>query len=335
MPAWAIPAGLALGVTAYVWSRRRKGPPGGPSASGRRVMQGSEFVQQYARKGAAAWEAAALAIAREDGLTPWPWVDLELTDGTNTAILKVQSDVLSIGTLEDYVRLPLTPTRAQSVLNLFGGLLTTPWLEYQIWRAAPAKLRPTAMAPNKGANLEQYAAHSRAIDEELASAGLEPGVLVSGIKKGVVVGNFYKPGKVLIFGWYRPSPDVFSDGKPMNAPDRQPIQPKSNVHGEGYVDYSHGIRVVAPTALLNGEVVPTIELYQHPTLSQLVSNTGPVRMARYPSPVAPPPFRPVIPISAVERDAAIDTVARAESAPTTPSITEHALAEISRQKRGG
>lgn len=61
------------------------------------MMTGSDFVQTYAAKGLYAWEAAALELARQDGLTPWPFVDLIVYDGDNTATLKVQQDVLSIG----------------------------------------------------------------------------------------------------------------------------------------------------------------------------------------------------------------------------------------------
>lgn len=288
-------------------------------------MLGSEFVRTYAAKGYAAWEAAALEIARQDGLTPWPWIDLILSDGTNHAILKVQSDVLSIGPIGDHVRLPLTPKKAQDIFNLNGWLMPTPWLAYQIWKSAPIKLTPTPMAPNKGANLAQYAAHSTVIDQQIQQAGGSPGQLVAGEKKHVVVSNIAQPGKVLIFGWYRPAPDVFDDGKPMVTPGRQPTQPKSNVHGDFYVDYSHGIQAIGPVALVNGESMSTADLYQHPTLSKLVSNEGPVRLPRYPSAVQPPKG----PAHEAMYPAGVTVV------PTMPSLSQLGLSEMrARPKRG-
>jgi hypothetical protein len=257
-------------------------------------MTGSEFVSTYAGKGPAAWEAAALDIARQGGLTPWPWVDLVLSDGANHAVLKVQSDVLSIGPIGDHLRLPLTPKKAQDIFNLQGWLMPTPWLVYQIWRTAPIKLSPTPAAPNKGADLRQYADHSRIIDQQIGEAGGHLGQLIGGEKKHVIVSNIYQPGKVLIFGWYRPAPDVFDDGKAMTSPDRQPIQPKSNVHGDFYVDYSHGIQAIAPMAMVNGQPMATADLYQHPQLSKLVSNEGPVRVTRYPSTIKPPTPQDII-----------------------------------------
>ena len=320
-------------------------------------MFGAAFLNTYARRSVGAWEQAALDLARQGGLAPWPYVDVTISDGQNTLVLPVQSDVLAVGTLEDYVRLPLTPNMGQAIANLTGALLPTPWIEYAIWRAAPLKLDPVAMAPNQGASLEQYAAHSRIIDDELRARGATPGSpasqLVAGIKKGVVIANFYKPGKVLLFGWYRYhlidkagqvlpelAPNVFDDGKPMGSPNRQPIQPKSNVHAEGYVDYSHGIRLIGPVCTVNGQQMSTVEVYQHPQFHKLVNpdvangpgQGGPIRTPRYPAPVPPAPVR--IAGTAVMGPAAETVVARQGRVPYSPDPTEVALDDIAR-RRGG
>lgn len=279
-------------------------------------MLGSEFIAAYANKGLPAWEAAALQLARDGGLVDWPWVDVQLTDGnSNTAIVRMTTDALAIGTPEDNVRLPLLPGTAQSIFNLYGWMLPTPWLVYKRWEAAPIKLTPTAMVPNLGANLTQYAAHSSLITQQVA--GREG--LVAGAKKSVIVSNIYKPGKVLIFGWYLPTPNVYDDGKQMGTPGRQPTQPKSNVHGDFYVDYSHGIYAMAPTALVNGTEMDLVDLYQHPTLSKLVSNEGPVKVPRYPSSVLPAKNRPV---SVAEYKASVYSTA------SMPSYTELGLGQM-------
>lgn len=259
------------------------------------MMLGSEFARVYGPRGFSAWEGAAFALAREDdGLTPWPFVPLALADDAgHTAILQVQSDVLSIGTLDDHLRLPLTPTTAQSIMNLRGWLLPTPWLVFQIWRAAPAKLEPQGMVPNVGASMAQFVAHSTMLDGRIAALDIGPEVLRAGLKKSVVVDPMV-PGNVTIFGWYRPppAPDVFDDHRGLNAPNRQPVQPIGDNHSALYIDYSHGIRCIGPTAIVDGEPMATVDLYQHPTLSRLVSNRGPVRSPRYPSPVLPFVNRP-------------------------------------------
>ena|SRR5271156_4554786 len=251
-------------------------------------MLGSEFINAYASKGAAAWEAAALALAKEPNapsVVVWPWRDVHLTDGVNVLTLRVQSDVFSIGTPSDFVRLPLTPLIAQAIFNQFGWLMPTPMLVYRIWQNA-TQLQPTAMVPNGGANLIQYAAHSEIITRQLRDKSIDPATfpLLGGIKKHVVISNQIVKGKVVIFGWYRPSPpamNVFEDHTSMGNPTRQPIQPLSNVHGDFYVDYSHGIQGVAGTSGLNGQVVQTADVYRDPVLSKLVSHEGALRQIRY------------------------------------------------------
>ena len=295
-------------------------------------MTGSEFVALYRDNGLIAWEAAALELARREGLVDHPFVEIPLSDDAgNSAVVRVRSDVLSVGTPEDNVRLPLTPIAAQGILNLTGELLPTPWLVYQIWRSAQLKLAPSAMVPNRGANLEQYAEHSRIIDAQIANAaaGGTPLVAgrssVAGIKKHVVVSNIYQPGKVLIFGWYRPSPplpDVFDDRTAQTNPRRQPIQPLSNIHAELYVDYSHGIQGVHPEAIVNGQAMSTEELYRHPSLSKLVSHEGPIRTPRYPSKVPIARHRPV---SSLVAPAAITIV------PNLPGAADLGFAMLTRR----
>lgn len=313
-------------------------------------MLGSEFVRQYATAGLGATEAAVIALARADAegrtggstglppnLTPWPWFDLHLSNGSDAAVLKVMSDVLSIGPFGDHVRLPLTPGSAQSICNLFGWLLPTPWLVYQTWRTSPYKLAPIAMRPNKGWDLYQFADHSALIDRAIAAGApvsQVPSGGVSGIKKDIVVSNIVQPGKVVIFGWYQPSPpfpDVYDDGKPWQDPNRQPRQVKSNAHGDFYIDYSHGIRPVAGSCIVNGQAMATIDLYQHPTFSRLVSNESPsaLLVPRYPALVPPPQIRPASVASTTVRPASFNVVERV--VPTTPTETT-AYLDLYRQR---
>lgn len=253
-------------------------------------MKGSEFVSTFASKGYAAWEAAAFEAASSGGAVEWPWTEITLSDGTNTCIVRCQTDVFSVGTPEDFLRVPLTPGRAQQIGNLTGLLLPTPLLAYRAWQQAALKLTPVAMVPNKGANLAQFAEHNRAIEAQRAGRT----GLVAGIKKSVVVSNIYKPGKVVIFGWYYPSPDIFDNKLPMADPNRQPRQPLSNVHGADYWDYSHGIHFFHPVCVVNGTEMLLEDVMQHPVLWRLVSHEGPLKMVRYPAPNSPPARAPSV-----------------------------------------
>lgn len=306
------------------------------SRAGRaRTVNGAEFAATYGPKGFYAWEAAALELAKQGKLTPWPWVPLTLRgaggDGQpHEVVLQVRSDVLSIGPFDDALRLPLTPRAAQSIANLDGTLLPTPWLDYQIWRAAPAKLQPVSARQNKGANMAQYLEHSRAIDAQLVGNGVAPGTLTAGQKKDIVVSNVYKPKTVLIHGWYSPDlPDVFDDGQPWNTPGpRQPRQVKSNAHGDFYVDYSHGVRLIGPTAIVDGRAMLTVDLYTHPTLSRLVSNETPsaIRFPRYPADVLPPkPDMPVGTVATLGEAPRREGVGVPNAVSTTPSRADAGL----------
>src|SRR5665213_285052 len=72
----------------------------------------------------------------------------------------------------------------------------------------------------------------------------------------------------------------------------QPIQARSNVHLDSWVDYSHGIRLISPVMVVDGQEMQTEAVLRDPELSKLLSDEGPVRMIRYPSGNDPAPYRP-------------------------------------------
>lgn len=250
-------------------------------------MKGSEFAASFGRHSPAAWEAAAFELERSGkNLKPvFVSVPLAHKDGRK-AVIDVSSDYFSVGESDDFIRLPLMPGTAQKIANLTGCLLPTPKLVYRIWQAS-TKLTRMSIAglgeTNKGANFAQYVKHNNHIQSQVVN--VPRGSLISGHKKDVVVGNASKPGKVLIFGWYKPSPDVFDDGQAYTAPDRQPQQAYSNVHGDFYVDYSHGIRFVSPLMRVEGKEVETAQVYTDANLFDFVSHEpAPVKQPRYPAP---------------------------------------------------
>jgi len=167
--------------------------------------------------------------------------------------------------------LPLTPINAQRIANSLGMLLPTSKMVDAIWVQSQVKLLPQPLVPNKGANLAQYAEHSRAIDGQLETqASLLSGAFpVSGQKKDIILSNIWKPGKVVIYGWYRP--------------DGSHIQPKYNVHGDFYVDYSHGVRLVSPQMLVDGSPMNVEDVLRSPELASLLSDEGVLNRTRYPT----------------------------------------------------
>jgi hypothetical protein len=248
-------------------------------------MLGSEFVRLYANRGPAAWEAAALEMAKNKQHVAWPLVPVTFTDGRHTLIVHVASDYFAVGdpNANDVLRLPLTPLTAQKIADVFGMLLPTPKMVKAIHEQASTHLTVQPVQPNKYANLAQYAEHNDRIEREL-DAQPDPDAarqgLISGHKKDVVLGNQARANRVLIYGLMKPVVPPGVDAQPMmTAPWR--VQPYSSVHGTDYVDDSHGIRFVAPEAELDGAPVSLEKVMTDPALAALVSDEGPLRKTRY------------------------------------------------------
>lgn len=250
-------------------------------------MLGSEFLQTYAKKPYTSWEAAVIELARSGSIVGWPLIPLRMTDAAgHFAEVMVASDYLAVGSPEDHVRIPLTPIPAQRVADLFGFFLPTPKIATEIWRQAKQRLTPTPMVPNQGANLAQYAAHNAAIDEQTRGQPLD--LLSNGQKKDVVIGKLVKPGKVIIFGWFWPDdPTVHGPFMTDNLRASNPIQPYSDAHGDFYVDYSHGIRLVSGDVITDRGPMRYDAALADPTYGPILSSEGPLgpTSSRYPAPL--------------------------------------------------
>jgi hypothetical protein len=235
------------------------------------AMKASQFVATYAGRGLAVWEAAALADPASLVVAPLLQVPVSSADGSLSGTILVTGDVLALGEPGDLMRLPLTAPSAQAVANRMGGaLLPTRKIVKDAFTAATKKMQPSPMVPNLGANLNQYKQHSNLVSQQLVMAGAEPTDMVSGIKKDVVVARSIPQGMQAIYGWI--------------APDGKAIQPLSTVHhSQNYVDYSHGIRFVAPVMQVAGVDTPTESVYGDARLSALVSDEGPIKVTRYPA----------------------------------------------------
>ena len=55
-----------------------------------------------------------------------------------------------------------------------------------------------------------------------------------------------------------------------------PIQPLSTVHGACYADYSHGIRLVSETVVVDGKNRSVYDVLKDPVLSKVLSDEGPI-----------------------------------------------------------
>lgn len=271
-------------------------------------MKGTEFAAHYGPKGLPAWEAAALACVRaSDSWVPWPMVPLTIQSKGRTVNLRVTSDVFTVGEPGDYLRLPLLPCTAQTIANHLGCLLPTPKIVYEMFKQAAVKLEPIqapslpkpynwnldwSTVPQKTI-FEQWVLHSQFIDRAYAQANAQPGAgIASGIKKDIIVGALMKPRVVCIYGWFHADNRPYHEIMPITPEQQkvaQPLQPRSNAHGDFYVDYSHGVHLIDGTCTVDGVAMKTVDVYTSPDLCDLVSDEGPVRVPRYPSANDPAP----------------------------------------------
>jgi hypothetical protein len=177
------------------------------------------------------------------------------------ATIYVTPDYLAIGSDDDFLYVPLTYYSATIVADYFGCVLPTPRMVDAIYEQAAHRLTPAPLpaGPLMRSNL-YLQKHQQRIDEQ--RAGLPLGDLISGHKKDLVLSNRLRqlPGRVAIYGWHlRPG---------------HPIQPLSTVHGAQYVDYSHGVRLVSQTVVVDSEPRSIYDALQDSQIAPLLSREG-------------------------------------------------------------
>lgn len=187
-------------------------------------------------------------------------IQLWLNEGRDLATVWVMIDYLAIGSDEDFVRIPLNPMSAQEIADNFGCMLPTPKLVDKIYAAADIKLTPQPLQPGQKMVYNGYfLRHNDLIEQKNDPT---KAVLVAGHKKDVVITNrlLFRPNRVAIYGWH----------DPMGVP----IQPVSLVHHSHYADYSHGIRLIHTTMLVNGKPYPTAEVLTDINYHRFLSDEG-------------------------------------------------------------
>jgi hypothetical protein len=183
------------------------------------------------------------------------------------AIIWVMPDYLAIGSDDDFVRMPMGLYTAVSAARRFAFVLPTRKMVDAIHRQADIRIKPRPMTPGPWMTSPDYLMrHNQIIEQQLA--GRPRGVLVSGHKKDLVLTNRLakKARRVAIYGW------EYADGSP--------IQPLSTVHDGRYADYSHGVRLVSSTMVVDGVERSVFDILEDPALAGLLSYEGPIPNAR-------------------------------------------------------
>jgi hypothetical protein len=196
-------------------------------------------------------------------------VNTSITDSSGKTIQAyyyVTPDYLSVGTNDDFARIPLTPISAQKIADSFNCFLPTRKIVNDIYKQAPVKLEPMPMYAFRD-SAPTFLHHHLIIEgQRIGKNGL-----IAGIKKDVVISDKLtrdpKKNRVAIYGWHK------LDGKP--------IQPLYTGHVDWYVDYSHGIRLIHRTIWVNGKSMDYVDVMKDKVLKRLLCDEEACDVYRY------------------------------------------------------
>jgi len=208
---------------------------------------------------------ALILAALQDVVPAWCRVPFKASDKAGHAhdvVLSVAADYLGVGDGTGFFRLPMCPRTARNAADHLGAVLPTREMVERVYAygsvTAGVVLRPHTITQkffrdNKKSMTSSWAfkTHNDLIEAEytLTSPGRDR--LLVGHKKDIVVTPRLTKHKVAIFGWY-------SHGKPI-----QDLNYMS--HSDGYVDYSHGVRLVRQTCEVDGVEMRVADVLASPT----------------------------------------------------------------------
>ena len=180
-----------------------------------------------------------------------------------SADIFVMPDYLAIGSDTDFLRIPMNLVTAAAIAERFGFVLPTTAMVDAIYTHSRYRFKPQTMLPGpRMRSTAYYVTHNRRIDSQRRHSGIELGALVAGHKKDIVITNRLNrhPNRIAIYGWHR------REGKP--------IQPLSCVHGLRYADYSHGVRLISQSVLINGRPWSVSDVLKEPRLAPVLNSEG-------------------------------------------------------------
>ena len=195
-------------------------------------------------------------------------VPIEVRSIAAVATIFVMPEYLAIGSDRDFLRIPMNLHTATAIAGRFGFVLPTTKIVDTIYDQSACRFTPQPLpAGPQMTSTRYYQMHNAMIDKQFQARDFAQNKLAAGHKKDVVLTNRLTrmPGRIAIYGWHRAA--------------GMPIQPLSTVHGAGYADYSHGIRLVARLALVEGKLRPVSEILADTALAETLSDEGAIRVS--------------------------------------------------------
>jgi len=233
-----------------------------------KALSGSEFAKRIQGLGDDGREAAIqdelMAGNIPQFLRQLVPVRVESTGGQGGATITcVLPDYLAIGSDQDYLLVPMRLETALNVASRYGFVLPTRKLVDAIYAQSRVQLTPQPLpASDAMRSTAYYWHHNEMVHDQRGARGAPLGLLTAGDKKDLVITSrlWSNLERVAIYGWH-------------TGPGR-PIQPLSTVHGWHYADYSHGVRLVAANAWVDGQQRSIVDLLSNPNSASLLSDEG-------------------------------------------------------------
>lgn len=240
------------------WVQPAPGLPARPADA----VGGREFMRRIDKLPLAAREEAIAAELMRGNLPDFLRRFVPVAVGT--ASIEVMPDYLAVGSDTDFVRVPMTPITAARIADAFGCALPTRKIVDAVYQAATIKLEPKPLTKDREA-VATFLQHHNLIESQRAGVT----GLVAGIKKDVVVTNRLaeRSNRVAIYGWHKL--------------DGSPIQPLTIVHHAGYVDYSHGVRLMRRTVTMGNRPVDVRQVLCRADRAGQLSDEGTISRPSY------------------------------------------------------
>jgi hypothetical protein len=167
----------------------------------------------------------------------------------------VAPDYLSLGTDDDWARIPLTPMAAQVIADRFSCFLPTRKMVNDIYTQAKVKLAPVPMYAFRDSSVTMWQHH----------------LIIEGTTQGNErIDRRYQKRccslrKNLARSQTRPRSNLW-----MAQTGWQSDTTLYTGHINWWVDYSHGIRLIYKTIWVNGTAMDYTDVLKHPVYSKLL-----------------------------------------------------------------
>jgi hypothetical protein len=185
----------------------------------------------------------------------------------------VTPDYLAVGSESDYLLIPLSAQTAQRIADLVGGSLPTPRMVDAIWASADLRLDPIRLMPDDSMKTVRYfERHDNLLKGQRHLHDVPLGALIAGDKLDVVITSALSehPGAIALYGWHSSSGEV--------------IQPLFIGATDSLVTFSHGVRLVDRSVVVDGARRDLWDVLRDPELAQILSDNGVIAQPHYLAP---------------------------------------------------